>query len=189
VFGQLYNQKDRTDDFSRPFEYILLGRGFYAIGTKKKNISNKQQFVKGILHFTNLLMCYESITVNTDRRNLLLDYLTGKISSIKNESGYTELRNYIGSVGMPESKASKTINSYFDKLLPKTAGGLWHELIVYIFIIRYNLGFILPLLLHQKIYSKDDHLVPPDFLLLTKIKEYMVLKLGIKKEIQSGSFS
>jgi len=189
VFEQLYNQKDRQMILADLFEYILLGRGFYAIGTRKQNISNKQQFVKGILHFTNLLMCFESITVNTARRNLLLDFLAKRINSIKEEAGFNELRNYADEVGMPNSGESKVISSYFDKLLPKTAGGLWHELLVYIFVIRNNLGFILPLLLHQKLYSKDDHIVPPDFLILTKDKRVYGIEVGIKKEIQSGSFS
>ncbi|MBI2469744.1 MAG: hypothetical protein HYV59_00670 [Planctomycetes bacterium] len=189
VFEQLYNQKDRQMILADLFEYILLSRGFYAIGTRKQNISNKQQFVKGILHFTNLLMCFESITVNTARRNLLLDFLAKEINSIKKETGFKKLRNYAGEVGMPDSGESKEISSYFDKLLPKTAGGLWHELLVYIFVIRNNLGFILPLLLHQKLYSKDDHLVPPDFLILTKDKRVYGIEVGIKKEIQSGSFS
>lgn len=189
VFDQLYNQKERQMILADLFEYILLGRGFYAIGTRRQNISNKQNFIKGILHFTNLLMCFESITVNTARRNLLLDFLAERINSIGEENGFRELRNYADEVGMPDSGESKAISSYFDKLLPKTAGGLWHELLVYIFVIRNNIGFILPLLLHQKIYSKDDHLVPPDFLILTKDKRVYGIEVGIKKEIQSGSFS
>jgi hypothetical protein len=189
VFDQLYNQKERQMILADLFEYILLGRGFYAIGTRRQNISNKQDFIKGILHFTNLLMCFESITVNTARRNLLLDFLAERINSIGEENGFRELRNYADEVGMPDSGESKAISSYFDKLLPKTAGGLWHELLVYIFVIRNNIGFILPLLLHQKIYSKDDHLVPPDFLILTKDKRVYGIEVGIKKEIQSGSFS
>lgn len=189
LFEQLYNQKERQMILADLFEYILLGRGFYAIGTSRQNISNKQNFVKGILHFTNLLMCFESVTVNTARRNLLLDFLSTSIRSIEQESGFEELRNYAFEVGMPDSTESKKIKSYFDKLLPKTAGGLWHELLVYIFVIRNNLGYILPLLLHQKIYSKEDHLVPPDFLILTKDKRVYGIEVGIKKEIQSGSFS
>jgi hypothetical protein len=189
VFEQLYNQRERQMILADLFEYILLGRGFYGIGTRRQNISNKQNFVKGILHFTNLLMCFESITVNTARRNLLLDFLAERINSIREESGFEELRNYADEVGMPDSGESKAISSYFDKLLPKTAGGLWHELLVYIFVIRNNIGFILPLLLHQKIYSKDDHLIPPDFLILTKDKRVYGIEVGIKKEIQSGSFS
>jgi hypothetical protein len=55
--------------------------------------------------------------------------------------------------------------------------------------LRHNLGYVLPLLLHQKIYSKTDHLVPPDFLVITKDKRTFGIEVGRKKEIQSGSFS
>ena len=56
-------------------EYILLGRGFYAIGSRRNNTALKGLFIKGVLHLVNLLMTYESITVNTERRNLFLDSL------------------------------------------------------------------------------------------------------------------
>jgi hypothetical protein len=189
LFEQLYNQNDRQMILADIIEYIFLGRGFYAIGTRRQNIAKKEKFAKGLLHFVNLLMCYESITVNVNRRNRFLDFLSIQLQNISAEQGFTELRNYSDAVGIPGSTANDKINRYFDKLLPKTAGGLWHELLVYIFVIRNDLGYILPLLLHQKIYSKDDHLVPPDFLIITKDKRIYGIEVGIKKEIQSGSFS
>ncbi|MDQ3750812.1 MAG: DUF616 domain-containing protein [Acidobacteriota bacterium] len=188
--AELYNPKSRQMILADLFEYALLGRGFYSIGgTKRQNISKKENFAKGILHLVNLLMNYESLTVNTDRRNRFLDFLSSNVEGLDKEDGFDELRNYIGNVGTPNSNEGKKIGNYFDKLLPKTAGGLWHELLVYIFILRHDLGFVLPLLLHQKIYSKLDHLVPPDFLLLTKDKRVFGIEVGRKKEIQSGTFS
>ena len=187
--AELYNPKSRQMILADLFEYALLGRGFYAIGTKRQSISKKENFVKGILHLVNLLMNYESLTVNTHRRNRFLDFLSSKIEGINKEDGFVELKKYIGNVGTPNSNEGKKIGDYFDRLLPKTAGGLWHELLVYIFILRHDLGFVLPLLLHQKIYSKLDHLVPPDFLLLTKDKRIFGVEVGRKKEIQSGTFS
>ncbi len=189
LFDSIYNQKDRQMILADLFEYILLGRGFYSIGTKRNNNLNKGKFIKGILHFVNLLMCYESITINVERRNLFIDKLSKIIPIIKKEKFYKELRTFKDNIGLPESDASKELKNYFDKLLPKTAGGLWHELLVYIFLLRNNYGFILPLLLHQKLYSKTDHIVPPDFLLLTRDKRIYGIEVGIKKEIQSGAFS
>lgn len=189
LFAQLYNQKDRQMILADIIEYIFLGRGFYAIDTRRQNISNKEKFIKGLLHFVNLLMCYESITVNIKRRNKFLNFLAARLPVIKTENGFTELKKCRNAVGIPKSTASKKINEYFDKLLPKTAGGLWHELLVYLFVIRNDLGYILPLLLHQRIFSKEDHLVPPDFLIITKDKRIYGIEVGFKKEIQSGSFS
>ncbi len=189
LFDQLYNQEERQMVLSDIIEYILLGRGFYSIGTSKNNPDRKQNFIRGILHFVNLLMCYESITININRRNIYLDSLADGPPSIKNEPLFRELREFESIIGVPDSTASAQLSKYFDKLLPKTAGGLWHELLVYIFLLRNDLGFIIPLLLHQKIYSLNDHLVPPDFLLITYDKRLYGIEVGIKKEIQSGSFS
>lgn len=187
--AELYSQKSRQMILADLFEYMLLGRGFYAIGTNRQSISKKENFVKGVLHLVNLLMNYESLTVNSERRNRFLDFLSSRIFEISFEDGFDELRNYAGNVGIPNSSEGKKIKDYFDKLLPKTAGGLWHELLVYIFILRHDFGFVLPLLLHQRIYSKLDHLVPPDFLLLTRDKRIFGIEVGRKKEIQSGAFS
>lgn len=187
--SELYNQKNRQMILADLFEYIFLGRGFYAIGNNKRDFAKKELFVRAVLHFVNLLMCFETVTVETHRRNKLLDKLAEEINSLGDEASFTNLRDYAGDVGTPSSQAGKAINKYFDKLLPKTAGGLWHELLVYIFILRHNLGYVLPLLLHQKIYSKTDHLVPPDFLVITKDKRIFGIEVGRKKEIQSGSFS
>jgi len=185
---ELYNPNDRQMILADLFEYIFLGRGFYSIGNLRNNPERKEFFVRAILHFVNLLMCFETVTIDVDRRNALLDQLTETIESMEDEPGFEELRDYEEPVGLPNS-ATKALNKYFDKLLPKTAGGLWHELLVYIFILRHNLGYVLPLLLHQKIYSKTDHLVPPDFLVITKDKRIFGIEVGRKKEIQSGSFS
>ena len=189
AFEQIYNKKNRQLILADIFEYILLGRAFYSMGSKRITFEKKAAFTKGILHFVNLLMCFESITVNIQRRNKFLDYLITQVPSIEKEENFESLRKYHSEVGLPGSKEGKVIGKYFDKLLPKTAGGLWHELLVYIFVIRNDLGYILPLLLHQKIYSKSDHLVPPDFLIITKDKRIFGIEVGIKKEIQSGSFS
>jgi len=190
AFEEVYSKKNRQMKLADIFEYIFLGRCFYAMGTKKSDASKKEKFLKGLLHFINLLMCYESITINVERRNKFLDKLVENIPSILNEENYKILRNYKGTVGLPSKDPNlKKLNDYFDELLPKTAGGLWHELIVYCFLLRNNLGYILPLLLHQKIYSRNDHLVPPDYLIITKDKRIYGIEVGSKKEIQSGSFS
>jgi hypothetical protein len=134
-------------------------------------------------------MNYESLTVNVHQRNRFLDFLNGRIGDLDEETGFEELKEYDGPVGTPDSVESKTVRKYFDKILPKTAGGLWHELLVYIFLLRNDFGFVLPLLLHQRIYSKLDHVVPPDFLLIAKDKRIFGVEVGRKKEIQSGAFS
>jgi hypothetical protein len=190
LFDQLYNQKSRQMLLADVIEYIFLGRGYYSMaGKNRADSENKFKFIKGILHFVNLLMCYESITVEVNRRNALLAALSERIPEISDEETYEDLLQYEQEVGTPDSEASRSLSRYFDKLLPKTAGGLWHELLVYIYLIREDLGFIIPLLLHQKLFSLGDHIVPPDFLIISHDKRIFGIEVGIKKEIQSGSFS
>ncbi len=169
------------------FEYILLGRGFYVM----KHREDKQKFIKGILHFVNLLMVYETMTVSKKLRKRFLVQLRQSIPEIADEELFNELGQFNDKVGLPASTtdAPPNLNKYFDKLLPKTAGGLWHELLVYAFLIRNNYGYVIPILLTQRFYSRDSHIVPPDFLLMTEDKTMYGVEVGRKKEIQSGTFS
>jgi len=168
-------------------EYIFLGRGYYSI----KKIEEKSTFIKAILYFVNLLMIYDSITVEKELREKVLELLGKDIPEIKEEKYYTRLKEFKGYVGLKkgESDASKELDKYFDTLLPKTAGGLWHELLAYIFLLRNDVGYIVPLLLSQRLLSLEEHVVPPDFLIITYDKQVYGVEVGTKKEIQSGSFS
>jgi hypothetical protein len=187
-FGsQLYDNKGRQMILADLFEYIFLGRGYYSI----KSIEDRENFIKAILHFVNLLMCYEAMTVSDNLRKKFLERLGEKILGIENEELYNELKDFNGKVGIKreESDAPKYLDRYFDSMLPKTAGGLWHELLVYIFLLRNNFGHIIPLLLSQRLMSLEDSIVPPDFLVITHDKRIYGIEVGTKKEIQSGSFS
>jgi len=168
-------------------EYIFLGRGYYAI----KKVEDKENFIKAILYFVNLLICYEEMTISDSLRKKYLKELAKNNFSIKKEEKYKELINFSGKIGLSEkdTDAPKKLNRYFDSFFPKTAGGLWHELLVYIFLLRNDIGYIIPLLLHQRILSGKKHIVPPDFLVITYEKDLYGIEVGTKKEIQSGTFS
>jgi hypothetical protein len=185
--NQLYHEKGRQMILADFIEYIFLGRGYYSLKSKIE----KQQFVKAILHFANMLMSYEAMTASDNIRKKFLEKLGEENPEIRSEEYYTELKDFTGKVGLPqrESDASKQLNKYFDSLLPKTAGGLWHELLVYIFLLRNDIGYIVPLVLSQRLISKESHIIPPDFLVITTDKSIYGVEVGTKKEIQSGSFS
>jgi len=185
--SQLYGEKGRQMILADLFEYILLGRGYYSLQSKE----DKAKFVKAILHFVNLLMCYETMTVSTNLRKKFLEKLKEVIGEVGNEERYDNLKDFVGTVGLKkgESDASRSLDKYFDTMLPKTAGGLWHELLVYVFLLRNNFGYIIPLLLSQRLMSLDDNIIPPDFLIITYDKHMYGIEVGTKKEIQSGSFS
>lgn len=184
---QLYQCKGRQMILADFIEYVFLGRGYYAI----KKVEDKENFIKAILYFVNLLICYEEMTVSDSLRKKYLKELAENNISIKKEEKYKELINFSGKIGLSEkdTDAPKNLNRYFDSFFPKTAGGLWHELLVYIFLLRNDIGYIIPLLLHQRILSGKKHIVPPDFLVITYEKDLYGIEVGTKKEIQSGTFS
>lgn len=189
--SQLYAQKGRQMILADIFEYIFLGRIYYSA----KIIKKRPVFIRAILHFCNMLMCYEAMTVSPTLRGKYLNKLKSKVHKVGDEDLFDELKKLKGTIGLPlpkeakKDKNFKKLNDYFDTLLPKTAGGLWHELIVYIFLLRNDCGYIVPLLLSQKLLGHSDHLVPPDFLIITKDKRIYGIEVGMKKEIQSGNFS
>ncbi|MBN2463989.1 MAG: hypothetical protein JXB43_10385 [Dehalococcoidia bacterium] len=185
--SQLYARKERQMILADLIEYILIGRGYYALKSKE----DRQKFIRLVLHFVNLLMCYEMMTVSDNIRRKFLDKVARDVKEIEREDYYTELQGFAGKVGLTakETDAPKNLNKYFDSLLPKTAGGLWHELLVYVFLIRTDMGYVIPLLLSQRLIGREGSLIPPDFLVITYDKNLYGIEVGIKKEIQSGSFS
>jgi hypothetical protein len=136
-------------------------------------------------------MFYESMTCSDNIRKKFLILLRKAVPQIKDEELLQELIDFRGSVGLKRgvSEAPDYLNDYFDTLLPKTAGGLWHELLVINFLLRNDIGYIIPLLLNQRILGLKDNLVPPDFLIISHDKRIYGVEVGRKKEIQSGSFS
>jgi hypothetical protein len=189
---QLYDRDGRQMILSDIIEYIFLGRGYYAIESKEE----KQKFVQAIIRFVNLLMCYETMTISKNLRDKYLEKLVEKIPQIKDEEFFNELLNCNGNIGLPlpqsASKEEKKINKYFDSLLPKTAGGLWHELIVYSFLLRNKIGHVIPLLLIQRIHSGESTLIPPDFLVISHDKRMYGIEVGTKQDIHKihiGTFS
>lgn len=184
---QLYSQRGRQMILADFFEYILIGRGYYSLKSKE----DREKFVRLILHFVNMLMCYEMLTVSNNLRQKVLERWQNEISGIKSEGEFLKLKEFKGKIGLKagESEAPKELDKYFDSLLPKTAGGLWHELLVYIFLLRTGVGYIIPLLLSQRLIGLKGALIPPDFLIITYDKNLYGVEVGIKKEIQSGSFS
>jgi hypothetical protein len=131
------------------------------------------------------------MTVSDNLRMKFLNNMETRIPEVREEEYYNELKNFEGKIGLPkkESEAPSHLDKYFDSLLPKTAGGLWHELLVYIYMLRNNFGYIIPLLLSQRLISLNSSIVPPDFLILSFDKRIYGVEVGMKKEIQSGTFS
>lgn len=197
-------------------EYILNGRGYYYAIRDREAMKT---YIRIILEIVNQLMIFDSLTVNTELRKVLLDKLKERFdndlfkeSDRKNEHEALSLHD--SPIGFPlqeskvahevlvklglkpnagdEEKALRRLNDYYDSLLPKTAGGLWGELLVYVYLLRQNAGYIFPLFLNQRILSGDEKafLKPPDLLFLPYGKEtFFGIEVGRGKDIQSGNFS
>ena len=184
---QLYSLKSRQMILADLIEYIFLGRGYYTMQKQE----DKEKFIRAIFYLVNTLMTFEDMTVSKKVRKTFLAKLKEKVPAVQREEKFKALENFEGKIGLPlkDSDADEILNKYFDKMLPKTAGGLWHELLVYIFMIRIDVGYIIPLLLSQRFFSKERYIIPPDFLVITHNKHLFGVEVGTKKEIQSGAFS
>ena len=186
ILNSIYARKDRQLVLSDYIEYILFGRGYYFLSSKKNYNENLKEFLQSLLYITNILMCYEDLTTNYKLRNTFFENLKKIIPEEK--KGLEELQKIKGKIGIANDDNDKSIDNYFDSLLPKTAGGLWHEILTYAFLLKSNSGYIIPLLLTQRLFSFNDYIIPPDFLIVSGKNIYGV-EVGIKKEIQSGTFS
>ncbi len=195
-------------------EYIINGRGyFYAIRNKEA----MKIYFRIILDIINQLMIFDSIVVETEIREKLLEDLKNNIGDdffkeddrknehkalllhnapiglpLRNLEVNTEVLKELGLTEADKEKAIKKLEEYYDSILPKTAGGLWGELIVYLYILRNNLGFVFPLLLNQRLLTGETkvYLKPPDLLLLPYGQQtFYGIEVGGGKEVQSGNFS
>lgn len=183
---QIYHKKDRQMKLADIIEYMFFSRGIYSLfeGNQFKE-DRVENFLKLILRFVNLLMIFEITTSDNKLRKSMLKNLQ---KTIGDEEEFETLYAWEEKVGMPTASAGAP-NNYFDSILPKTAGGLWHEMLVYAFILKYNIGYIFPLLLTQKPISLKHKLSPPDLVILHhKTYRYYGIEIGSLKERQSGGF-
>ena len=189
---ELYSYQDRQMKLADIIEYMFFSRGIFTLINNQSQLmkQNIPYFLELIMRFVNLLMVYEIMTIDNKMRNAFLDTLSKGIKDVPMEEDFTSLRKWNKWVGLTEKETPKGAPSaYFDSLLPKTAGGLWHEMLVYAFLLRFNVGYIFPLLLHQKVISLDQKLSPPDIIILhKKTNRYYGIEVGNLKERQSGGF-
>lgn len=208
-----YGDNGRQMILNDILEYIFTARGYFYMWNTG-DIENKKNFVKIVLHFINQLMILESISVDHELRNVVLDSLENEIGEkdfFRDEnsiSTFQTLMSYEGDVHFDTANTNipddikmqfdttdsdkqilKIFDNYTDSLLPKLPHGLWRELIVYIQLLRINAGFILPLLLNQRIVSKNDYLKPPDFLIIKENGDLIGVEVGAGKETQVSNFS
>ncbi len=208
VGGKKANQYSRTMILSDLVEYIITGRLYHFYLPIKKDIKKfekKSDFIRIILLLLNQLFIWDSLSINKTLRNEVLKTLEKEIplnSFFKNESeieNHKKLLKVDEDIGisnpviedLPSIKGDKklknVLSEYYDSLLPKTGQGLWNELITYLYMLKTNVGYILPLLLTQRIYSFDQTLKPPDFIVIDY--DNTIKSIHINNESQIGNIS
>lgn len=187
---EIYGEDGRQMKLADIIEFILFSRGvFYLFQSNRFQTERVSNFIEINLRLVNLLMIYETLTVDKKLRDVFLKNLEPLIG---NEREYNTILDWENAVGLNKEHpkySADAPNDYFDTLLPKTAGGLWHEILVYCFILKYNIGYIFPLLLTQKPISLKHKLSPPDLVILhNRTYRYYGIEIGALKERQSGGF-
>ena len=185
---EIYNQNDRQMKLADIIEYMFFSRGIYYLFQSNTFKEDRVPiFLELILRFVNLLMTFEDMTVDTKLRDAYLNNIK-KIAG--DDIGYEELHKWTEVVGLPKGhQKANAPSKYFDSTLPKTAGGLWHEMLVYAYVLKYDIGYIFSLLLTQKPVALRGKLSPPDLIVLhKKTFRYYGIEIGNLKERQSGGF-
>jgi len=167
-------------------EYILTGRGYYfAI----KGGEEFKSFIQILMYISNMLILIEDISVDSKLRNLVLKELYDNLGeeffeeNVQKEK-YRSLMDYEGIIARYEGKE---YDEFLDSILPKRVG-IVPEILVYCWLIRKNYGYVIPLLLAQRLLGKGKNITPPDFLLIRSKGEIFGLEVGAGKERQIASF-
>jgi len=150
--------------------YVVLSRGITWLGIK-----DRSECIRFLLYISNLVLAQEHLTQSMylDLRRKFMEYL--EETMIK--EGLEELffaddevkRAYEETKRLNKDLIYKgsTRKHYYvlDSLMIKPVG-LAVELITYAHLLRFCKGYVLPLGLHQRIFSKNDYVIPPNYLVI-----------------------
>ena len=156
-------------------DYMILSRGaIWSCDTK-----NRSDYMRMILYTINQLLQEEHITYFPELRRRFLAYLEKQgldclIEDEKYKKNYEIAKNSHEPLGYREHKG---VYWAIDHLLPKSLGTVI-ELVVYLFLMRNSGGYVLPLLLQQRLPSLTKHIIPPDFLV---VKQGRVFGIEVKQ--------
>ncbi len=169
-------------------EYIFTGRAYYYATTSDEHFKN---FLKLILYSVNQLLIYDSITVDSEIRKLYIEKLEDEITEnlLYEKPGDADIANDLKKSDTVLNDANwERFDLFVDSILPKTLG-CPKELVVFAELLRTKKGILIPLLLIQRLFGKQNPIAPPDFLLLKNNKEIYGIEVGYAKEGQSREFS
>jgi hypothetical protein len=181
------------------FQYIFVGRGYFAA---VESVGNMQKFIELLLRVANLLIMQENLSVDDTLRSVVIRKLEANIGENDFfEPGYPAVRDDLDALknyhGWIVGDVGTEFENIFDSLLPKRVG-LAVELIVYAMLHLKKYGYVVPLLLSQKLIRGGaqgrtahavDYLAPPDFLLFREKGQVFGVEVGSAKDDQNTKFS
>ncbi|MEM2145964.1 MAG: hypothetical protein QW279_11430, partial [Candidatus Jordarchaeaceae archaeon] len=146
------------------FMYILISRG--SIWGFHK--TNRKSYLKMILYVVNQLLIQEQVTTYAcfSVRKRLMNFMKEQdipyfFEDKEAEKMYEEAKKFKENLSYTDKKTKKLYYAV-DSLLPKSVGAAI-ELIVYAYLIRHNFGYVIPMLLNQRLLAHDSHTIAPDF--------------------------
>jgi hypothetical protein len=162
--------------------YILTSRG--SIWGFPK--THREAYLKIILYSVNQLLIQEPVTTSAyfSERKRLMDFMQKQniphfFEDEEAKHVYKKARNFKGDLTYKDNK-TKQLYYAVDSLLPKSIGAAI-ELIVYAYLIRHNFGYVIPMLLNQRLISHDSHLIAPDFMI---VKNGRIFGVEVKQAFQ-----
>lgn len=180
------------------FQYIFVGRGYFAA---VRSAAQMRRFIELLFRVANLLILQENLSVRPKLRLRVIKALEKKVDAQDFiEPGYEGLTEEMNSLkaydGWIVGQEGKDFERTFDSLLPKRLG-LAVELIVFAMLLLKRYGYIVPLLLSQRLIrggghatgiESVDYLAPPDFLLLRDRGQVFGVEVGSAKDDQNAKF-
>jgi len=148
------------------FEYIVTGRGYWLATQTSDKFKDHSRI---ILYLVNLLLIQESVFSFrvSERRQVMQKLKEAKIEgffeSHWEELDYQGLQDFDGRIEV--RGPTRPLYRVMDSLTPKPLGAAI-ELIVYIYLLNRSVGYVVPLLLSQRLFSGEVTVAPPDYLLL-----------------------
>ena len=164
-----FSQSMYAGDYGRQMQlvdvltYMIVSRSSIW-AAKKQNLSD---YMRMMFYTINQLLIQEHVTGFPALRKKFMKHLEDA-----HLDNYIESKKY--EKNYKKAKASSSWLTYqkdgdvywaVDHLLPKSLGAAV-ELTVYLYLIRNKIGYVVPLLLEQRLLGLDDHLVAPDFLVV-----------------------
>jgi len=177
IARQMYHgQKGRQMKLGDLLLYALTGRGYWSATASERQFSS---FIAIVMRVVNLLFVHESIlSSRVAARRQVLEGLTQKqiesfFADAQEKQLYEELQAAAGLI-QPDDRRLYPV---MDSIAPRSIGAAI-ELLVYVYLLKRGIGYIVPLLFTQRLFLGRHAIAPPDYLLLRPGGEVIGIEVG-----------